>query len=419
MDHAAKPIRHHRTITVNCRDEAPYFALLGTTKAFVAFVLAFLLALGVQLTHTASCRAAGSLTRHSHDARIRLGGLTRWRVQCTACTAVCTVLPPVVLRYRSLRPEVAREALLATHGGLSWELCAIIPHLAPMALDRLVCAFGQQRRVKVLTRCRLPLPTYVLAAAKHRRCLTENVSLPTIISGRVIWPLGYTEHARAAALTESSGTFHRAASQQEPSYRVRGILTDGFDRTTKSLRTLFPGARRGNGLRHAINKLPKPRAASALPVRQALRSQVHTLLHHARQRTGLRVFALGQRLRHCAGHVMRTAGAVNGERVRRGFQDKKAGWYAVLEAPRMPATSTRLDQAHHAIERKLCMMKGCHHPRGSQQAFLTGLAHVYNLVPYQRRAKHAGPCGVEVEGGTVPTRDWCLTLQMLTSGGFR
>ena len=60
-----------------------------------------------------------------------------------------------------------------------------------------------------------------------------------------------------------------------------------------------------------------------------------------------------------------------------------------------------------------------HHPHGSQQAFLRGLAHLYNLVPYQRRAQHAGQCGVEVEGGTVPTRDWLLNLQILTSGGFR
>jgi hypothetical protein len=156
-----------------------------------------------------------------------------------------------------------------------------------------------------------------------------------------------------------------------------------------------------------------------LPVRKALRSPFPTRLHHARQRQGLRGFALGPRLRHVAGHVTRTAGAVNGERVRRWFQDKKAGWYAVLEDPRMPATSTLLDQAHHAIERTLCMRKGFHHPRGSQLALLTGLAHVYNLVPYQRRAKHAGPCGVDVEGGTVPTRDWCLNLQILTSGGFR
>jgi hypothetical protein len=44
----------------------------------------------------------------------------------------------------------------------------------------------------------------------------------------------------------------------------------------------------------------------------------------------LRVFALGQRLRRFADHVTHTAGTTNGERVRRWFQDKKAGWYAVL-----------------------------------------------------------------------------------------
>lgn len=71
------------------------------------------------------------------------------------------------------------------------------------------------------------------------------------------------------------------------------------------------------------------------------------------------------------------------------------------------------------IERKLCAMKGFHDPDGRQQAFLPGLAHLDNLVPYQRRAQHAGLCGVEVEGGTVPTRDWFLNLQILTSGGFQ
>jgi hypothetical protein len=197
------------------------------------------------------------------------------------------------------------------------------------------------------------------------------------------------------------------------------MLTDGFDRTTKSLRTLFPGARLGNCLRHAINKLPKKLAAIASPVRKALRSHFHTLLYRARQRRGLRVFALGQQLRRFADHVATTAGTANGERVRRWFQDKKGGWYAVLEDPQMPVTSTLLDQAHNAIERKLFAMKGFHHPGGRQQACLTGLAHLYNLVPYQRRAQHTGQCGVEVEGGGLPTHDWFLNLQILTSGGFR
>jgi hypothetical protein len=332
---------------------------------------------------------------------------------------VFTILPHFVLRYRQMRPDVARKALLATHGGLSLELCAVIGDISPMALYRLICALGHQTLVTVLTRCGLPLPVYVLADEKHSRCLTDKVYLPTIVCGRVLWHLGYTEEASAAALTQSYGAFQRAASQREPSYRVRGILTDGFDSTTKSMRTLFPGARLGNCLRHALIKLPKKLVAIASPVRKALRTQFHTLWYRARQRKGLRVFALGQRLRHFADHVAHTAGTANGARVRRWFQDKKAGWYTVLADPQMPATSTLLDQTHNALARKLFAMKGFHHPDGSQRAFLTGLVHLYNLIPYQRRAKHAGQCGVEVEGGRVPTRDWFLNLQILTSGGFR
>ena len=419
MGTAAKPTRENRTITVDFRDDATYFHLIADGKAFVECVLAFLLALGFQLKHKATCSGGGCLTRHSHYARVRLGGVTIWRIQCTTCKAVFTVLPHFVLRYRSLRPDVARHALLATHGGLSLELCAVIWHLSPTALYRLICAFGRQSLVTVLTQCRLPLPTYVLADEKHSRCLTDKVYVPTIVSGRVLWHLGYTTEASAAAFTQSYGAFQRAAAQQEPSYRVKGVLTDGFDSTTKSLRTLFPGVRVGNCLRHALNKLPGKLTAIASPVRKALRSQFHTLWYRARQRKGLRVFALGQRLRHFADHVATTAGVANGERVRRWFQDKKAGWYTVLADPQMPATSTLLDQAHNAIERKLFAMKGFHHPGGSQGAFLTGLAHLYNLIPYQRRAQHAGQCGVEVEGGRVPTHDWMLNLQILTSGGFR
>jgi len=316
-------------------------------------------------------------------------------------------------------PEVARHALLATHGGLSLELCAVIEHISPMALYRLIYALGQHSLVAVLTRYGLPLPVYFLADEKHSRCRADKVYLPTIVSGRVIWHLGYTENASATALTHSYQEFQRVAVNQEPTYRVGGILTDGFDSTTKSMRTLFPGARLGNCLRHALNKLPGKPIAITSPVRKALRTQFHTLLYRGRQRKGLRVFALGQRLRRFADYVTITAGAANGTRVQQWFREKKAGWYVVLADPYMPVTSTLLDQAHSAINRKLFMMKGFHHPKGSQQAFLQGLAHLYNLVPYQRRAQHAGQWGVEVEGGTVPTRDWLLNLQILTSGGFR
>src|SRR5256714_2439049 len=419
MGQTAKRTRENRTITVDFQNEATYFQLITDGKAFVEFVLAFLLALGFQLTHKATCTSSSSLTRHSHYARVRLGGLTIWRIQCTSCTAVFTVLPHFVLRYRRMSPDVARQALIATHGGLSLEWCAVIWNISPMALYRVICAFGQQHVVPVLTRCGLPLPTYILADEKHSRCLTALAYLPTIVRGRVIWHVGCSASKSAAAFTESYGAFQRTALEYEPSYRVQGVLIDGFDSTTKSMRTLFPGARLGYCLRHAINKLPGKLTAIASPVRKALRSQFHTLLYRARQRKSLRVFALSQRLRHFADHVTPKAGVAPGERVRRWVQEKKAGWYAVLADPQMPVTSTVLDQAHNAIDRKLCMMKGFHHPKGSQQAFLRGLAHLYNLVPYQRRAQHAGQCGVAVEGGTVPTRDRVLNLQILTSGGFR
>jgi hypothetical protein len=332
---------------------------------------------------------------------------------------VFTVLPHFVLRYRTMRPEVARQALMATHGDLSLEWCAVMCHISPMALYRLVCALGQRSLVTVLTLCALPLPVYLLADEKHSRCLTAKVYLPTIVSGRVIWHLGYSESKSAAAFTESYGAYQRVALAQEPSYQVRGALTDGFDSTTKSMQTLFPGVRLGYCLRHALNKLPDKLIGISASVRQGLRAKFHTLLHRCRQRTSLRVFALGQRLRHFANHIATTVGEDHGKRVRHWFADKKAGWYAVLEDPKMPAMSTVLDQAHNAIDRKLFAMKGFHHSGGSQAAFLTGLAHLYNLIPYQRRAKNAGLCGVQVEGGRVPTSDWMLNLQIVTSGGYR
>jgi hypothetical protein len=236
---------------------------------------------------------------------------------------------------------VARDALLATRAGLRLELCAVIGHIAPMALYRLACALGPHRLVTVLTRGGLPLPVYFQAAAKHRHCLAEYVSLPTIVRGRVSWRLGYTEEASAAAVTQSDGEFHCAACYHEPSSRVRGLLTDGFDSTNEGMRTLFPAARLGHCLRPALTKLPKTLVAIASPVRKALRMPFHTLLDRARQRQGLRVFALGQRWHRCVDHVATSAGVANDERVRHWRWEKTAGWSAVLEDAQMPVASTR------------------------------------------------------------------------------
>src|SRR5256886_12425891 len=156
MGTAAKSTRENRTITVDFRDEAPYFRLMEDGKAFLECILACVMSLGFQLKHKATCSGGGCMTRHSHYLRVRLGGVSIWRIQCTRCKAVFTVLPHFVLRYRQMRPEVARDALLATHGGLSLELCAVIHHISPMALYRLLCALGHPSLVTALTRRGLP-----------------------------------------------------------------------------------------------------------------------------------------------------------------------------------------------------------------------------------------------------------------------
>jgi hypothetical protein len=158
MRHPTRQTRANRTRTVDFQTEATSLQLLGDGKACLAWVRAFLLALGFQLKPQATCRGGGCLTRHSPYARGRLGGLTIWRRQGTPWRAVFTVLPHVVLRYRRRRPEVARDALVAPHGGLRLECCAVLYPLSPMALSRLLCALGPQSLVTVLTRGGLPRP---------------------------------------------------------------------------------------------------------------------------------------------------------------------------------------------------------------------------------------------------------------------
>jgi hypothetical protein len=104
------------------------------------------------------------------------------------------------------------------------------------------------------------------------------------------------------------------------------------------MRTLFPGARLGYCLRHAITKLPGTLTALASPVRKALRSPFHTLWFRARQWRGLRVFALGQQLPRFADHITTTAGSANGERAQHASQRGVA-----VEGGRLPTADWGLN----------------------------------------------------------------------------
>ena len=88
MRNTARQTRENRTITVDFQNETTYVQLLGDGKAFLELVMAFILSLGFQLKHKATCRGGGRLTRHSHYVRVRLNGVAIWRIQCTTCKAV-------------------------------------------------------------------------------------------------------------------------------------------------------------------------------------------------------------------------------------------------------------------------------------------------------------------------------------------
>ena len=62
MAQAATLTRENRTITVDFHDETTYFQLLGDGKVFLECAFAFVLSLGFQLKHKATCRG-GCLTR--------------------------------------------------------------------------------------------------------------------------------------------------------------------------------------------------------------------------------------------------------------------------------------------------------------------------------------------------------------------
>ena len=339
-------VRKDRTSVVDFHDEATYVGLLSQGKVFLDFVVAFILPIGFQLKHKPACAGGFCLTRHSHYIRVRLSGVTIWR-------------------YRAMKPDVAKQALLATYDGLSLELCAVLSHVSPMAIYRLVCAIARHGLVPVLRRCQLPLPRDLLVDETHTHCQKAKVYLPTIAQGRLLWHLGYTPAKSVQAFRHSYGLFRQAASQADPHYRVLEIFTDGFESTIHSMRTLFPKAAIGNCLLHAMTKVPTKLPASSTALCRQLSRRFAQVFDEVHKRAGQRVFALGQKLRRFTEYVGIVAGQAQRLRIHEWMTQKKPGWYAVYTNRQRPRTTTWVDRAHNALDRKLFMMQGFHHPHGT------------------------------------------------------
>jgi hypothetical protein len=63
MRNTTRHTHEHRTITGYFHNTATSLKLLGDGKALIAYVAAFLLPLGFQRTHKASCHGGGCQTR--------------------------------------------------------------------------------------------------------------------------------------------------------------------------------------------------------------------------------------------------------------------------------------------------------------------------------------------------------------------
>ncbi len=185
------------------------------------------------------------------------------------------------------------------------------------------------------------------------------------------------------------------------------LVTPPLNQLKPSLRLTVSFA---NCFLHAIIKFPTQIKWVTKTVRRTLTRQLCQLFFITKAQTKKNNRSLAQRLRRFIEQVTFLAGEENGQRVKKWIGRKKDGWYALFYDKSIPKTSALIDQAHNALARKLFMMKGFHHKEGSQESFLNGIAILYNLIPYQRRAKN--------EGGKLPTDDWLLNLQILTSGGF-
>lgn len=412
-----KKRRKNRTVHVDFQEESTYFQLIENGSAFLEFVMAYVFSIGFQFLHEGHCSGASAFKRHSHYARTRLGGLTIWRIQCGECKATFSILPQFVLRYRSMSPEVAKKALIASDGGLSLERTSLMLHISAMSLYRLLCAIGVWHVAEVLWRAGLALPKYFLADEKHSKCLADKAYLPTIVEGRVIWHLGYTPEATAAAFQTSYAQFQQVALKVDPQYQPKGILIDGFESTRLSLRSLFPFALIGYCLLHAAKKVASKIKGVSSEVRNSLSRKFAKDLFAPAKFSGLEVFSVAQRLRHFSQRVEKEAGATNALAIKDWIAQKKAGWFTTLRNRQMPKTSTLLDQAHNHINRKLFMMQHFHRQGENKTRFINALAILYNIIPYQTRAKHAHLNGIQVQGAKMPHPDWFFSLMILTSAG--
>jgi len=304
-----------------------------------------------------------------------------------------------------MHSEVARNGPAGERmvGSEVWSVCAVILSYLPLALYRLVCAFGT-RVVTVLTR--VDCPGHLLLADEKHSPLSDRQSVP---AHHCQWPcighLGDTERpvrqSLLSPLRSSNARWSTRADLSGPGDSDRMVRQHHQEHAQLFLvRVLATVSARDQ-------QAPKKRVAIASPLRKALRSTVYTVLHRARRGrlTGVCARPAVTPLRRTTAPT--TAGTANGEARTTMVPGQESGLVAVgSQTPGCQRTSTLLDQAHTAIDRKLFMMKGFLIQMGANRRCSRDSHTCTTWYPLPASASTLAMC-VEVEGGKVPHATGC------------
>ncbi len=410
--------RSNNTLTVAFGNMQSYEKIILDSHKLIKYVSDYLQFIGFELIHRSHCSGTYHLTGFCTYNRKRNNNILIWRIQCSCCKKTWSVLPEFVLRYTGLQPAKARSCLYNSFYGASLEVNSALFKVSAMQQYNYCCAIGRNNLVKMLTNCALKLPNYLIFDEKHCKCQSEKSYLPTITAGRVLWHLGYVDTLLETELTANYGMFKENAQAELPDYSPAGVLTDGFTSTQNSVRNNFIQTVIGICLFHASLLISRSLKKELGDNAEMLSKEFFNIIGKFNKKEWLPVFKVGQRIRRFKEKLIKIGGTKTNDIVE-WINRKKAGWMKVMQIEQMPNVTTLLDQAHNCIDRKLFNMKQFHHKNGRQADYMNCFAMLYNIIPYQKRAKNAGFCGIQVNAGKTPEADWMLSLQILTSGGYQ
>lgn len=320
--------------------------------------------------------------------------------------------------YFSSRTEQVKNALIAYHGGLSFENCALCFNISGIALYRLICTFGKYSIPDILHKTGIPLPKNVQADEKHTQCLDEKGYIPLLTCGHAIWHIDYVDSLDDKILEDSYRKFSEETKVIDADYTPKTITHDGFQSTINALSHIFKKATFLICWLHACWSLAKLLHSFSKEAGAYLSWKLFQILKKYNKKDSLQCISLKNWFTALLRNYKDVLPNDLYESLKKWIKRRKPYFYAGMSYPLGFNLSYTIDHICNHLDRKLFMMKDFHHPNARRDLFLKGFALIHCFIPYQRFAKNAHKCPVQVEGGVLPHPEWFISLLMLTAGGY-